>query len=195
MRHSLSVNASVLLLGGLLLAPLCRSQSAIPGTDPFTGAASIPAGADTRSIRFESLKQVRFPGRLRPKSPLPVVEVTYSYYGVPLVSDEHGGRLFTFQVYFHPSDLPPGLLEALSGGRKPGRATTSRYFEVATYREPAPRYVLDPRRSLLCEGTYLDGSWQPDDPDCDYIIRTNVVRGLSDFITVSVTPVASPPSR
>jgi hypothetical protein len=217
MRHLPASYRSVLVLGAVLFAPVCRSQSGIPA-EPLTGTASIPADADTRSIRFESLKPVRLPGTIRYTSdpaycgraflepggsafcpqismeaPVTAIEVTYSYSGTPLASDEHGVRRLTFQVYFQPSALPAALLEALAGG-KSARGEASRYFEVTTHREPASRYVLDERRSVLCEGTYLDGSWQPDDPDCDYTIRTNVVRGLSDFITVWVTPAASPHS-
>jgi hypothetical protein len=190
-RYIATLNLSALLLSGILTTPLCAGRAGadvrIVDATTFTGTVAIPADADTRSIRFESLKSVRLPGRPRTE-PLTSIEVTYSYTGEPLASDEHGDRQFTFQVYFQLSGLPVALREALSGGRKPRRAQLSRLFEVSTYRAPVPRYVLDERRSVLCDGTYLDGSWQPDD-DCDETIRTKAVPGLSDFLTVKVTPV------
>jgi hypothetical protein len=204
-------------LGTILLAPLCASQPSVRIVDavPFTGTALIPADADIRSIHFEGLKSVRVPSRIRytidpaycrdlhtpgasqfcpsiqMESPVAAIEVTYTYSGPSMASADHGGRQFTFDVYFQPSDLPAALREALSGGKTPSSSQLSRYFAVETHREPAPRYILDERRSVLCEGSYVDGSWQPDDPDCDYTIRTNTVPGLSDFITVTVT-VAPP---
>lgn len=186
-------------------------------TTPFTNTTFLPAGAAPRSIRFESLKTVHLPSRIRyttdpawcdrpsqdpggsafcpqirMESPVAAVELTYSYTGSSLGSDEHGGGRLTFQVYLHPSDIPAALREDLAAGHKPDRARLASYFEVAVRRDPAPRYILDPSRSYLCPGTYIDGNWQPDDPDCDIVIRSKKVEGLSDFLTVKVTPVAPP---
>src|SRR5579871_2719023 len=78
----------------------------------FTNIARIPAGAETNTIRFEKVRRVEV-GTATVKS---VYEVTFSYMGQPLVSDEHGDRHFTFKVYFRPEELTPELRDALASG-------------------------------------------------------------------------------
>jgi hypothetical protein len=180
---------------------------------PFGGIAVIPADADTRSIRFENVRAVRVPARIRYTAdaaycsdvdrtpggsmfcPQPRVEstvtayqVTYSYTGEPLASDEHAGRRFTLQVYFRPSDLPASLLQSLAGARRLGRARASSFFELSAVRESELRYVTDEARSVHCEGVYIDGNWQQLDPECDEIQRTAPLTVPSDYITIKVTP-------
>ena len=211
MRCPITCIISASIFGGTLLSALPARPGAgvtvqVVDAAPLTGIAWIPADADVRSIRLEGLKLVRLPSRIRytsdsdwcdrapqepggsafcpqvrMESPVTTVELTYSYSG-----DNSSG--LTFQVYFRPSDLPPALTEALAARRKPDRAHLANYFELTTRRDPAPRYIFDPTRSFICSGTYIDGNWEPDDPDCDIIIRSRTVQGLSDFLTIKVTP-------
>jgi hypothetical protein len=224
LRHSLLAVCAILVFG----APPARGQSILfPEDDPppptertvdltvFGGSALIPAGSDTHSLRFEGIKSVRIPTRVRYASDpaycgkagrqsgasmyCPQVslasredayEVTYSYNGPPLGSDEQGGRQFTLQVYFRPSDLPDALREALAARRKLPRDQASSYFAVTTFRQSEPRYVENRARSRHCEGTYIDGSYEQTDPECDERIWTDRVLAPSDFITVRVAPVS-----
>ena len=97
--------------------------------NPFTHVVRIPAGADLSSIRFEQAKQVEVPTGLRsvenaryceelafrgPGASLycpyvafedatPAYEITYSYHGPAIASDEFGGTHFT--AYFRPEDF------------------------------------------------------------------------------------------
>ncbi len=219
MRYLVCIVSAWILGGALLTSLSAKTGSAVAvqivNTTPFTDTTVIPADADTRSIRFESLKTVHLPSRIRYttdpawcdrgsqepggsafcpqaqlESSVSAVELTYSYSGSSLGSDEHAGGRLTFEVYLRPSDIPATLREEISAGHKPDRAQLAAYFEVSVRRDPAPRYILDPSRSYVCPGTYIDGNWQPDDPDCDIIIRSKKVQGLSDFLTVRVTPLS-----
>jgi hypothetical protein len=223
LRHLLTINICVLALVGVVPARgQADDEPAVPALriddiTPFGGVAVIPADADTRSLRFEGFKAVRIPTRIRytadpaycggavhepggsmfcpqfrAESTVAAYQVTYSYTGEPLGSDEHGGRRFTLQVYFRPSELPASLLQSLAGRGSPhGRASS--YFVLSAVRESQIRYVGNEARSVHCEGTYIDGNWQQDDPECDDILRTDPVSGPSDFITVKVTPRQTEP--
>jgi hypothetical protein len=218
LRHLLAINVCVLVLGGISLA---RGQSddepAVPALriddiTAFGGTAVIPADADTRSIRFEGLKAVRIPTRIRytadpaycrdslhepggsmfcprfqAEATVAAYEVTYSYTGAPLGSDDHGGRRFTLQVYFRPSELPASLLRSLAARKSPHERASS-YFVLSAVRESEIRYVSNEARSVHCEGTYVDGNWQQTDSECDEILRTDPVSAPSGYITVKVTP-------
>jgi hypothetical protein len=188
----------------------------IEALHPFGGIAFVPADADIRSFHFEALKAVRVPTRIgytadpdycgdalhqsggsmfcpqtRFESRVAAYRVTYSYTGEPLASDEHGGRRFTLDVYFRPSDLPEPLLQLLAGGKNPGRSRAASYFELTASREPVRRYVSDEARSHSCPGVYIDGNWIQLDDDCDEILRSKAVMAPSDFLTIRVTPVSS----
>ncbi len=97
---------------------------------PFTHIAFIPEGADPSSIKFKSVKAVivstkrtfvkdklyceegyQEPGGseycpyIQDGSPMPAYQVSYSYSGPPMASDEYGSTHFSFSVYFHPDEL------------------------------------------------------------------------------------------
>lgn len=112
----------------------------IKDSQPFTHLAQIPADANKGTIRFERVKVVKVPTRItytmdpsyceelafrdpggsmycpsvQTGSPAVAYEVTYSYIGQSLASDEYGGRNFTFQVYFRPDELAPEVRQALA---------------------------------------------------------------------------------
>ena len=183
---------------------------------PFTHTAFIPADSDPASIKFEKVKatkvftewkstidpgycydlQFRDPGGsmycpyVQQQSPALAYEVTYSFTGQPLASDEYGNRNFTFQVYFRPEELPQVLRTAISAG-KVKRAELATYFNVATSRMPIREAVIDEANSSFCDGNYVDGNWVQKDPKCQDKVSLKVVTIPSDYITVRVEP-ASP---
>jgi hypothetical protein len=196
-----------------------RVVTRIEDFDPFTHLASIPAGSDPASIRFEKVRatkvaterestmdpgycrdlQFRDPGgsaycpSVREKSLSRAYEVTYSFTGQPLASDEYGNPHFTFQVYFRPEELPPALRTALSAG-KVKRAEVAAYFRLATSRPPVSAVVLDEAHSSFCGGTYVDGNWIKKNPNCRDQVSFKTLSVPSDSIAVHVEPV-SPPAR
>jgi hypothetical protein len=183
--------------------------------EPFTHVVVIPAGSDLASIRLQGVKAVRIPTRTRSTTELgyceetafrepggsmycPFVEpegftrayqVTYSYEGPTLLSDEYGDRHFTFSVYFRPEELSPAEREVLSR-RKSGRAEAAELFTLTTSREPETRRVLDEDHSTFCEGTYVDGAWAQTNPTCKDDVKITTVTAPSDYITVRVDPAS-----
>jgi hypothetical protein len=181
---------------------------------PFTHFVSIPADSDPATIKFEKVKttkvftkvkstsnpgyckdlQFRDPGgsmycpHIQEESPEPAYEVTYSYSGQPLTSDEYGNRYFTFQVYFRPEELPPALQRAISGKMKRDELAT--YFNVATSRPPVRTAVIDQANSKFCDGNYVDGFWVQNDPNCRDKVTSKLVTAPSEYITVQVDPVS-----
>jgi hypothetical protein len=186
----------------------------------FTHVARIPADSDTGTIRFEKAKMVRVPTRIaytinpsyceglafrdpggsaycpymQTGSPATAYEVTYSYVGKPLASDEYGGRNFTFQVYFRPDELAPEVRQALTE-KKLNRADFAGYFKVDTFREPATRMVIDEAKSHFCDGNFVDGAWTHTDAGCNDEIQLKAAARLSDYITVRVDAGAAVVSR
>jgi hypothetical protein len=182
---------------------------------PFTHVASIPASSDPEKIKFEKVKatrvftkeksvldsgyckdlQFRDPGGsmycpyTEDESPAPAYEVTYSFKGQPLASDEYGNRYFTFQVYFHAEEFPSGLRRALSIG-KMKRSELATYFNVVTSRPPVRAAVIDEANSSFCDGNYMDGNWIQKDPNCKDKVSFKTVTKPSDYITVQVDPVS-----
>ena len=156
----------------------------------------IPAGSDLASLRFEQVKPVR--------SPEAVYEVTYSYRGQPMGSDEYGGTAFTLQVYFQRDELPPVLRQSLAAGRKWNRADTAAWFHVSTWRDTAPARVVDESRSRLCAYSYgYDGEWAQRDPDCTSVVRLHTIAAPTGYIAVRIDAAgeaaaatsAAPPAR
>jgi hypothetical protein len=173
---------------------------------PFTHVASIPASSDPAKIKLEKVKATRVftkeksttdPGYCKDlqfrdsggsmycpytedESPAPAYEVTYSFKGQPLASDEYGNRNFTFQVYFRPEELPSGLRRALSIG-KMKRSELATYFNVVTSRPPVRAAVIDEANSSFCYGNYMDGKDK---------VSFKTVTKPSDYITVQVDPVS-----
>jgi hypothetical protein len=182
---------------------------------PFTHFASIPASSDPAKIKFEKVKATRVftkeksvldPGYCKDlpfrdpggsmycpytedESPAPAYEVTYSFKGQPLASDEYGNRYFTFQVHFRPEEVPPGLRRALSIG-KMKRSELATYFNVATSRPAVRAAVIDEANSSFCDGNYIDGNWIQKDPNCKDKVSFKTVTRPSDYITVQVDPVS-----
>jgi len=183
---------------------------------PFTHLAQIPAGADTATIRFERVKTVqvatkitstldaqycqdlafRDPGgsmyceHSQKGSMVTAYEVSYSYLGQPLASDEYASRRFTFQVYYRPEELSPEIRQALAAG-KPNRAELARYFAVNSRRELATQHAVDESQSHFCAGNFVDGAWTRSDAQCQDQVSYKAISGSSDFMTVSVQPASA----
>lgn len=181
---------------------------------PFTHVAWIPADSDENTIRFKGAKLVQVPTTItytmNPKyceelafqdpggsmycpytqtgSPTAAYQVTYSYIGPPLASDESATRNFTFDVYFRVDELPPAAKAALTG-RTRDRADLAGYFTVETLRKPVQQVVIDEARSRFCAGSYVDGAWTHSDANCKDEIVTKSVALLDDYLTVRVEPV------
>lgn len=186
----------------------------IEDVHPFTHLAYIPAGSDLSTIIFEKANKVevytkrrytlhtdycsdlafRDPGgsmfcpSIETEEPTTAFQVTYSFRGQPLASDEYGHTHFTFQVYFRPDELPPVVRESLAT-RKLSRAEAASYFAVKTSREPEQRVVIDEARSNFCDTVLLDGCWSQVDPDCRETIHFKTITTPSDYIAVRVDPV------
>lgn len=135
---------------------------------PYTHFAYVPAGADLSTIRFEKARLIRVPAKIRYTSDTrqcaqaafrepggsmycpyaetgsreAAYEITYSYHGPPLASDEHAQEYSTFQVYFDPGELSPKTRQALAG-KKQGRRNAAGYFRVTTHgSSSASGYVI-----------------------------------------------------
>ena len=186
--------------------------------EPFTHAVVIPAGSDLASIRFQGVKAVTIPTRTRsttearyceeaasrepggsmycplvqPEAFTRAYQVTYSFEGPALGSDEHGDKHFTFSVYFRPEELGPAGRAVLLR-RKGGRAEAAELFTLTTSRQPGTRRVIDEDNSTFCKGTYVDGLWVQTNPKCENNIRFKAITAPSDTITVRVDP--APPAR
>lgn len=187
---------------------------------PFTHFASIPASSDPVTIKFERVQatkvftqvkstmdpgyckelQFRDPGGsmycpyTQQESPAPAYEVTYSFNGQPLASDEYGNRYFTFQVYFRREELAPALRKALSAGQR-NRAGLATYFKVTTSRQPVRVTVIDEANSSFCDGNYNYGLWMRNDRNCQNKVRFKTVTILSDYVRVQVDPVSPRPQH
>ena len=74
--------------------------------------------------------------RITEESPVPAYQVTYSYRGRPMVSDEYGNTYFTFSVYFRQDEISPRLREILALG-KIRRAALEEFFEITASRVTA----------------------------------------------------------
>jgi hypothetical protein len=190
-------------------------ESQIEDLHPFTHFASIPADSDPASIKFRKVKATKVftkrkstmdpgycqglqftdPGGsmycpyVQDESPALAYELTYSFTGQPLASDEYGSRNFTFAVYFHPEELPPALRQAISN-RKVKRAEMATYFNLTTSRLPVRAAVIDEGNSSFCDGNYMDGNWIEKNPKCQDKVSFKTVTVSSDYITVQVEPVS-----
>jgi hypothetical protein len=192
-------------------------ETQIEDLRPFNHLASIAATSNPQTIKFESVKltkvftkakstsdqgyckllQFRDPGgsaycpSTRREAPAPAYEVTYSYIGQQLASDEYSDRSsrFEFQVYFRPGELTPAVRSAISAG-KTNRPELASYFKLTTARLPARFTVIDWANSSLCAGHHLPGMWTRHDPNClDHISYKTVTRP-SDYFTIRVEPVS-----
>jgi len=187
----------------------------ITDLQPFMHVAYIPTGSAQSSIRIEGVKLVKVatkrrtarnerycnqpwaePGgsmycqRITEESPVLAYQVTYAYWGRPMVSDEYGNTSFTFSVYFRQDEISPRLREILAWG-KIRRAALEEFFEVTTSRATAQQIVIDSANSTLCDGNYLDGNWTNTNPTCEDKIVYQRVASASPYITVRVDPASS----
>jgi hypothetical protein len=183
----------------------------IKDLDPFTHVVRIPADADLSSIRFEKARLVKIPTKVKfaenaryceqlafrdpggslycPAAALegatPAYEITYSYDGPPMSSDEFGGKHFTFRAYFRPEDFSAATRKMFSG-EKAVRSDLAAVFHLATARDPERRLVIDEANSRFCEGNYVDGAWQRKDPKCNETINYQTVTAPSDYLTIQI---------
>jgi hypothetical protein len=181
---------------------------------PLTHLAYIPATAEIGTIRFESIKRVNVPATIKhtadanycaeaavrdpggsmfcPSTGAVVsavaYEVTYSYMGKPMASDELANRHFVFSTNFRYDELSPEMLRAASA-RKTDRTDAAEYFAVSTTREPTRRVVIDSARSSFCPGAYQDGIWIRNDGGCHDDIHYKAITEPSDYIAVRVDAV------
>lgn len=178
--------------------------------NPFTHVVRIPAGPDLSSIRFEQAKLVKVPTRVRsvenarycgelafrdpggslycPYSAFegvtPAYEITYSYDGPAMASDEFGGKHFTFVAYFRPEDFRAATRKMLE--KKAARSDLAAVFHLTSSREPERRVVIDEANSRFCEGYYVDGAWQRKDTQCNEIVKYKTVTSPSEYVTIRI---------
>jgi hypothetical protein len=140
-------------------SPLSTRRGAvveITNLQPFTHIAYIPVGSNRSSIKIEGIRAVKVATKQRSvTNPLycaqnwfepggsmycpyttdegrvPAYQVTCSYRGQPMASDEYGNTSFMFSVYFRPDELSPSLRRVLSSG-KVGWTTAAEFFTVTT---------------------------------------------------------------
>jgi hypothetical protein len=119
-------------------------------------------------------------------------EVTYTFEGQPLSSDEHGNRRFPFSVYFRPDELSTAEWAALARPQA-GRADAAGFFKLNTSRMLEEQWVIDEDHSTFCEGDYRDGSWVHTNanPQCEDKVDFKRVMVPSDYYTVRVDLTAS----
>jgi hypothetical protein len=188
-------------------------QSQTEELNPFTHVAYIPAGADLRTLRFEGARLVQRPVKVRrtvnpncgdhgfsePGGSAPCAhtqtvsrtqawEVTYSFDGPALSSDEYGNHHFTVQVYFRVDELPADAQQALSA-KKQSRTEKAAYFATQTYRKPVKTVVIDEAKSSFCDGNFQDGAWKQTNPNCHDKVSYKTVNSESGYVTLTVDPV------
>jgi hypothetical protein len=192
-----------------LIAVGSESCAAMEPLFPFTHEAQIPASADMGTIRFAGIKFSRVatevtltadpryckevslpdPGgsEFCPQAEFgafePAYEVTYSYTGPPLASDEHGNTQFTFNVYFRPADLNDKQRAAISEKKY---ETAAEWFELTKSRRSQRRMIIDEQASTFCPGSYVDGLWTHEDPECQDKVVFKVGISPSPYVTVRV---------
>jgi hypothetical protein len=178
--------------------------------NPFTHVVRIPAGADLSSIRFEQAKLVKVPTRYRSvenaryceelafrdpggslycpyatfEGATPAYEITYSYDGPAMASDEFGGKQFTFVAYFRPEDFSAATRKMLE--KTAARSDVAAVFHLTSSREPERRVVIDEANSRFCEGNYVDGAWQRKDTQCNEIVKYKAVTSPSEYVTIRI---------
>jgi hypothetical protein len=215
-----SVNSKVLSITAALAIAVtsasAQTATATEGQDPFTHVARIPAGSNLSSIKFQGVKVVMVPTKssfttdaryceqaarrdpggsmfcpaAQPQAWTRAYQVTYSFEGPPLASDEFGNTHYTFSVYFRPEELNAKEREALSQHRV-NRTTLAEYFQVTNWRGTEERQVVDHARSRECAGSYVDGLWTQTDPACHNDINFQTLSVASDYIAVKVGPASS----
>jgi hypothetical protein len=112
-------------------------------------------------------------------------EVTYSFEGPPLASDEYGNRRSTFSVYFRPEDLSAEEWAALMR-RGARQAEAAGFFKLSTSKMVEERLVVDEDNSTLCAGKYSDGSWGHTEPHCEDHVNFKKATVPSEYLTLEV---------
>jgi hypothetical protein len=175
----------------------------------FTHYTFISADADLKSIRFQGVKKIRLATKVRstldpaycenesadagaggsllcPRIEAmdyePSYQVTYSYQGPPLSSDEYGDKRFSFSVFFRPEELDGSI----PGSFLRNKRAAAESLRVITSSEMAERLVIDEKASTLCPGHYADAEWVPDDANCQDKVLLRVLTTPSDYVRVSV---------
>jgi hypothetical protein len=192
------------------LANAGQNLITVKDLNPFTHVVRIPGGADLSSIRFEQAKLVEVPTKVRfaenaryceqlafrdpggssycpdtaVEGATPAYEITYSYDGPAMASDEFGGRHFTFHAHFRPEDFSAGTRKMFS--EKAARSELAPVFHLTSSREPERRVVIDEANSRFCEGNYVDGAWQRKDTQCNEIVKYNTVTTPSEYVTIRI---------
>ena len=193
-----------------------NASTTVVDLTPFTHIGYIPANADISSIKLQGIKTVKVATKQRSvtdfhyceervvtepggsmycplttdENSVSAYKVTYMFTAPPMVSDEYGGRSFTFSVYFRPDELSPSLRDALTSN-KLSRQDLSEYFHVATSTESVQNIVIDEGSSEFCNGDYVDGNWTHTNPGCqDRIVFKNVATA-SPYIKVRVDPAST----
>jgi len=173
---------------------------------PYTHSANIPADADLSTIHWRGVKRVKVPvsevtdwrscqqystaepggsiycPQTTHESYAEAYQVTYSYTGRPMASDEYGNPYFTFSVYFRPNELGPVARSGKAGAES---------FHISASRETIRATVLDQAQSTVCGNTNLHGHSARAHRDChEHLVYTPAVLP-SPYVKITVTPVTS----
>jgi hypothetical protein len=191
--------------------------SVVLDLQPFTRIAYVPASADLSSLKIESIKATKVATKVRVTTDLRychersavepggsmycprtsdesfvrAYQVTYSFRGQPVASDEYGNTNFSFSVYFRPDEISPALRRAISSGKIKGTAAAD-LFRVTTSNDSIRHVVVDQANSTICDGNYVDGHWTRTNPKCEDSLAYQSVAAPSMYITVRIDPATSP---
>ena len=181
-----------------------------PSLETGAHVARIPVGSNLSSIRFEGVKTVLIPTQnkvsidtrycaeaavrdpggsmycpaVEPETYVRVYQLTYSYEGQPLASDEFGNTHFTFNVYFRPEEIGPEAQKVLS--QRHARPDAAELFELTTSTEWVARVAVDRDNSKFCNGNYADGAWAREDSQCKDTVNFKTISVPSEYIAVTV---------
>lgn len=211
-RHLLIVTlVSVSVWTGFLVPPANSQTDAIKTwtqeVNGFTRSDYIPVGANINSLRFENLRLVQVPtmikhtvngscgsiGCERVESRATAYEVTFSYEGQPMASEEQRGsvRYFTMHVYFRPDQLDQSVRRAASAPHQ-NRDEIAGYFALSITPVQTQTTVIDQSRSRFCDRQLVSGKWVQIDPVCRQRIVYKSVGVPSDYLMVRVDPTTIP---
>lgn len=191
------------------LAPVGK-ETCTQSLHPFTHEAQIPANADMASIRFAGIRYVRVATEARMIEDrdyckevamgdpggsqfcpdvtfsgfAPAYEVTYSYVGPPLASDEYANQRFTFSVDFRPDEFDQRQREQVATWK---RSEAAEWFEITKSRPMDKVVAIDEANSTFCAGHYVDGNWVHDDASCQDKVQLRGTAQPSDFMTIRVS--------
>jgi len=191
---------------GAIAALVKPASPKLDEINPFTHLASIPAGVDPSTIRFEKLRNVELASKtktttdpqrckeLQFRDPdgsgcqtvtvlarVKAVEAQYSVSGLDLGTGESVPGRQMFSVYFHPEEV------AIDGPVKNlKRDQAAALFQVNTYRSMVEQKVIDNAHSHFCPGNYFDGNWVHTDAKCEDQVQYTSQAVPSPYLTVQV---------